>query len=147
VAQLPARYRYSPRHSSLQPDPSFNPKPSYLTIEFKFIMDSAKLLFLASQYGILLQFAEHFSTLDVLHLALTCRELYSRIRSSTSIFKHLKRVAICDGHGLTLRQNFAGLYALTPRDWEWRKGRPARPCHTVRVIPLMHKHSRSRNED
>ena len=110
------------------------------------IMDSAKLLFLASQYGILLQFAEHLSTLDLLRLALTCRELYSRIRSSTSIFKHLKRVATCDGRGLTLRQDFAGLYALTPRDWEWRKGRPARPCHTVRNVPLMREVSRSRNE-
>jgi hypothetical protein len=109
-------------------------------------MDSDKILFFASQYGILLQLARHLSTLDLFHLALTCRELYGHIRSSVSIFKHLKRVATCDGRGLKLRQDFGGLYALMPLEWEWQKGRPALPYHTVRVVPLMREELSSRNE-
>ena len=88
-------------------------------------MNELDLFFLASQYGILLQTAQFLSTLDLLNLALTCKELHRRILSSEAVFSCLKRVALCDGRGLELRQQFKGLYELQDRDFVWGSGRKA----------------------
>ncbi len=82
-------------------------------------MDGSKLFFLVSQYGILERLAQNLSTLDLLNLALTCKELYAHIRASNAIFERLKRVALCDGHGLKARQEYAGFYSLMGKYYNW----------------------------
>jgi len=69
------------------------------------------IISLLAQYELLERTAHHLSTLDLFHLALTCTDLYKLIRESDAIFERLKREALCDGHGLSARQNFSGLYA------------------------------------
>src|SRR3954464_12962624 len=86
-------------------------------------MNELDLLFLVFQYGILLQTAQFLSTLDLLNLALTCKELHCQVLGSEAVFKCLKRVALCDGRGLELRQEFKGLYELKDRDFVWGSGR------------------------
>lgn len=85
----------------------------------------ANIFPLLSQYELLEQLAQYLSTLDLFHLALTCSEYYNLICQSEPIFDRLKRVALCDGHGLKLRQEFQGIYALSSRHFVWGKGRKA----------------------
>jgi hypothetical protein len=79
------------------------------------------MLTLVSQYELLEITASHLSTIDLLNLALTCSQLYNQIRKSEAIFERLKRVALCDGRGLKLRQEYRGLYSIpqqtSPRRW------------------------------
>jgi len=81
------------------------------------------IISLLSQYQILQHTAEHLSILDLLHLATTCSELHALIRKSDAIFDRLKRTALCDGHGLKLRQEFKALYAVADVEWRWGQGR------------------------
>ena len=85
----------------------------------------SNILFLLLQYELLEGIAQHISTLDLLHLASTCSELYTIIRQSEPIFNRLKRVALCDGHGLKARQEFQGIYALYTMGFVRGKGRKA----------------------
>ena len=66
------------------------------------------LIYLLSQYELLESTAHHLSTLDLYNIALTCSDLYSLILNPNPKFEHLKREALCDGHGLQARQNFLG---------------------------------------
>lgn len=70
--------------------------------------------FIFSQYELLTRTAEYLTTLDLFHTALTCHELHSSILKSPQVFDKLKRLAICDGHGLKRRQG--------PDHWNLRKG-------------------------
>lgn len=74
----------------------------------------ADIIFIFSQYELLTRTAEYLSTLDLFHTALTCHELYTSILKSPQVFNKLKRVAICDGHGLKKRQG--------PDHWSLGKG-------------------------
>lgn len=74
-------------------------------------LDMSNLLALISQYEILERIASHISTLDLLNLSLTCLDLHRPIRKSEAIFERLKRVAICDGRGLKVRQEYKGLHS------------------------------------
>lgn len=67
---------------------------------------------LITQYPVLTHLAQYLSTLDLFHLALTCRTFHAHVLSSSSVLTHLKRTAICDGRGLIQRQNFEGLYSV-----------------------------------
>jgi hypothetical protein len=82
----------------------------------------SNLLFLLSQYDILTGTANHLSTLDLFHLALANSGFYAIILQSAPVFNRLKRTALCDGTGLTARQNFQGLYSLRPEDFAWGRG-------------------------
>jgi hypothetical protein len=72
----------------------------------------SRILTLVSQYELLVVTASHLSTIDLLNLALTCSQLYNQIRRSEVIFERLKRVALCDGRGLKVRQEYGGLYSI-----------------------------------
>lgn len=65
---------------------------------------------LIGQYPVLRCLSSWLSTLDLFHLALISRDSYKHILASRSVFNHLKRTALCDGHGLRQRQNFEGPY-------------------------------------
>lgn len=73
---------------------------------------------LISNYPLLHSLASSLSTLDLYHLALTCKTAYSFILSSSLTFKVLRRNCLCDGHGLADRQAFKGLYSM-----EYNSGR------------------------
>ena len=86
----------------------------------------SSLFSLLSQYNILTKTAEYLSTLDLLHLGLANSSFHAVILHSTPIFNRLKLTALCDGTGLTARQNFQGIYyALRPQDFVMGKGRKA----------------------
>jgi hypothetical protein len=89
--------------------------------------------FLLSQYALLAKLSQHLSTLDLFHLAITCSENYQLIRKPDEIFARFKRTALCDGHGLMMRQEFRGLYALTDSDFVWGKGRKAHCDEEIEV--------------
>jgi hypothetical protein len=109
----------------------------------------SNVVFLLSQFELLERTAQHLSTLDLLHLASTCSELYTLIRQSEPIFNRLKRVALCDGHGLKARQEFQGVYALHAWNFVWGKGRKAHydeelevrvwnlKCDAVNALPCL----------
>jgi hypothetical protein len=80
---------------------------------------------LLSQYELLKRIANFLSTLDLFYLALTNSKLHTLIRKSEPIFDRLKSVALCDGHGLKMRQEFKGIYELRAEDYVWRTGRKA----------------------
>jgi len=82
----------------------------------------SNLLSLLSQYDILTDTAKYLSTLDLFHLALANSRFYAIILQSAPVFNRLKLTALCDGTGLTARQNFQGLYALRPEDFDWGGG-------------------------
>ncbi|KAH6669519.1 hypothetical protein B0J14DRAFT_598878 [Halenospora varia] len=86
----------------------------------------ANIADLLSQYGLLKQMAHFLSALDLFHLALTNPVLYTLICKSKTTFDRLKSVALCDGHGLKMRQEFGGIYELRAEDFAWREGRRAR---------------------
>ncbi|KUJ10857.1 uncharacterized protein LY89DRAFT_723404 [Mollisia scopiformis] len=72
----------------------------------------ADLVTLISQYDILELMSHHLAALDLLRLASTNSNVYSFIRKSEPIFDRLKRVTLCDGHGLKARQDYKGIYEL-----------------------------------
>ena len=74
-------------------------------------MSRPQIFFLLSQYELLERTAQHLSALDLLNLALTCSEVHGIVRESEPVFERLKRVTLCDGHGLKARQQFQSLYA------------------------------------
>ncbi|UPK95208.1 hypothetical protein LCI18_006143 [Fusarium solani-melongenae] len=67
---------------------------------------------LISSYSILTTLSSWISTLDLYHLTLTNRSHHSFILASPQIFKVLARQSLCDGRGLTGRQEFRGLYKI-----------------------------------
>lgn len=85
----------------------------------------ASIVVLLSQYELLERLANFLSALDLFHLASTNSALYSLIRQSEPIFDRLKSVALCDGHGLKVRQEFGGIYELHARHFVLGKGRKA----------------------
>ncbi|CZR69082.1 uncharacterized protein PAC_18983 [Phialocephala subalpina] len=87
----------------------------------------SNLLSLLSQYTLLTGTAKYLSTLDIFHLALANSECYGIILQSAPVFNRLKLTALCDGTGLTARQEFRGPYALGPKDFTW--GRTGRRPH------------------
>ncbi len=93
----------------------------------------ANIIALLSQYELLERTANYISTLDLFHLALVNQELYTLIRNSEPIFDRLKSVALCDGHGLKMRQDFKGIYELGPEDFIWGKGRKAHYDEELKV--------------
>ena len=70
------------------------------------------IFYLLSQYELLEILVKNLSTLDLFYLALSCRVVHSRILRSDATFNHLKRLCLCDGHGLKARQEFSGIYDL-----------------------------------
>ena len=66
-----------------------------------------------------------YKPLDLLHLASTCSELYTLIRRSEPVFNRLKRLCLCDSHGLKIRQDFKGTFALKASDFRWGRNRRA----------------------
>ena len=78
----------------------------------------SNIIALASQYELLELTALYLSALDLLNLASTCSELYTHIRKNEVIFERLKSVAICDGRGLKLRQEYQGLYSVPQTYWD-----------------------------
>jgi hypothetical protein len=94
----------------------------------------AKITSLFSQYELLTETSQYLSTLDLLHLASTCSQLHSLIRKSEPVWDHLKREALCDGHGLQARQDFKRIYELAePDDFIFGDGRKARYDEEVEV--------------
>ena len=79
----------------------------------------ATLTTLVAHYPILRVLSSFLSTLDLFHLALTNRTLHSYILCPQAIFNALRRDCLCDGSGLVKRQNFAGLYSLKRRNYNW----------------------------
>lgn len=70
------------------------------------------LPFLFSQYRILAYTAQYLSAVDLYHTALASSDLYVSILQSPNVFRRLKRDAICDGHGLKVRQAYAGPFKV-----------------------------------
>ncbi|CAI7601131.1 unnamed protein product [Penicillium manginii] len=68
------------------------------------------LRLILSQYEILKRIAKYISTLDLFHVGLVCSDLHAYIFESDIIFDKLKRLNLCDGRGLAMRQNYAELY-------------------------------------
>ena len=79
----------------------------------------ASLTTLISQHPILCALSSFLSTLDLFNLALTDSTHYLHILSSQAIFNALCRHSLCDGRGLTKRQEFTGLYSLERRGYNW----------------------------
>jgi len=77
------------------------------------------IVHLLLQYELLERTAQHMSTLDLLNLASTCFKLYTLIRRSENVFNRLKRLALCDGHGLKERQDFSGIYKIHSNAYLW----------------------------
>ena len=71
------------------------------------------------RHPILRELSSFLSTLDLFHLALTSRTHHSYILASLCTFDALRRNCLCDGSGLTQRQDFAGLYSLQRRGYVW----------------------------
>ena len=67
---------------------------------------------LTAQYPILSTLSSYLSTVDLFNLVLGNRTLHSYILASRTTFNALCRDSLCDGRGLTKRQDFAGLYRL-----------------------------------
>lgn len=88
----------------------------------------ANIVALLSQYELLEKMAHFLSALDLFHLASTNSNLYILIRKTEPIFDRLKSVALCDGHGLKIRQEFGGIYQLHTEDYIWGRaqGRKAK---------------------
>jgi hypothetical protein len=82
----------------------------------------SRVLTLVSQYELLVVTASHLSTIDLLNLALTCSQLYNQIRKSEAIFERLKRVALCDGRGLKVRQEYRGLHSIPQQTYGRKLG-------------------------
>lgn len=61
------------------------------------------LVRLFSQYEIQKLAANHLSTLDLYHTALTCSTFYTLIAEDPARFQRLKRACLCDGKGLQPR--------------------------------------------
>lgn len=72
------------------------------------------IVFLFSQYELLMRTAQYLSTLDLLNVGLTCSCLRALVLQSKQVFDRLKRVALCDGLGLRMRQEFRGFYKSRP---------------------------------
>ena len=77
--------------------------------------DMASFTTLISQHPILCSISSFLSTLDLFNLALTDSIHYLHILSSRATFDALCRHCLCDGSGLTKRQEFIGLYSLEDR--------------------------------
>jgi hypothetical protein len=95
-----------------------------------------QMSYLLSQYELLETVAKYLSTLDLYNLSLSCRGIYERILGSRAVFSQLKRLCLCDGHGLKIRQEFSGIYDLP--DYIYRKpiSDPVRqPSRTVYSLP------------
>lgn len=71
------------------------------------------LVHLCSQYALLHLLTSNLSAIDLYRLSLTCSDLHVLILRSSSVFSHLKTLAICDGSGLRARVNAA---TCRPRD-------------------------------
>lgn len=101
------------------------------------------LQYLTSHYPILTHLSQYLSTLDLLHLGLTCRTLHSYILSSPPIFKLLQRTALCDGHGLRDRQKFEGAYHRHPHEYKIMADEPievrlwATECDEAGALPCL----------
>lgn len=76
------------------------------------VISSEKLAFLISNYPILGSLASQLSSIDLFHLSLTCKAFYEEIRASESVWHTLRRVCLCDGHGLSDRKNLRGFYRI-----------------------------------
>lgn len=72
---------------------------------------------LTGQYPVLCCLGEWLSTLDLVHLARTSKHHYDHILASESIYRTLKRTALCDGKGLARRQNFQIPYSAGPYNY------------------------------
>ncbi|VUC23477.1 unnamed protein product [Clonostachys rosea] len=70
---------------------------------------------LISSYAILPTLASWLSSVDLYHLALTNHYHHSCILGSSTLFKKLQRLSLCDGRGLALRQEFKSPYR---NDWK-----------------------------
>ncbi|KAI6092124.1 hypothetical protein F4821DRAFT_224952 [Hypoxylon rubiginosum] len=68
------------------------------------------LLDLISQYPVLTALASYLSTVDLLHLGMTCRDYQAFILSPTQVFEALRRDCLCDGHGLRRRLDLDSRY-------------------------------------
>lgn len=85
----------------------------------------SNLLSILSQYNILIDTAQYLSALDLFHLALANSNFYAIILQSAAVFDRLKLTTLCDGTGLIARQNFQGLYAVSPEQWNWGRTKKA----------------------
>jgi hypothetical protein len=79
----------------------------------------ANLCDIISQYPVLGELSSFLSALDLFHLALTNKINHNYILSSKRIFDVLKRDAICDGTGLSKRQDQVGLYNIGIHHYAW----------------------------
>lgn len=104
-------------------------------------MAGSWLLELIGSYPILSSLARQISTIDLFHLALTCKTAHSYILQSPKIFKVLTRQSLCDGRGLYQRQNFLGLY--DHREYRYSGDRPvevrlwALKCDAANALPCL----------
>ncbi|KAH7418522.1 hypothetical protein BKA64DRAFT_590562 [Cadophora sp. MPI-SDFR-AT-0126] len=97
----------------------------------------SNILSMLSQYELLERVAHYLTPRDLFHLASTNVQLYTLILKSEPIFARLKRVTLCDGHGLTMRQDFRGpLYELYTGPYLERIGPPYDEELEVRVWNL-----------
>lgn len=78
---------------------------------------------LISQYPVIQSLSSYLSTLDLYHLALTCKEFHSYILPSKTTFDVLRRNCLCDGHGLAERQACRGLYNPSSVNYSWNNKR------------------------
>jgi hypothetical protein len=70
----------------------------------------SKLLVLLSQYEVLAETAKYLSSLDLHHLGLTSSDFYAVILQRSTLLDPFKRTNLCDGTGLTARQEYQGMY-------------------------------------
>lgn len=76
------------------------------------------LAFLFHQYELLQRTAQFLSAVDLFNCALACSDLNALILRSKSIFTKLKRLAVCGGTGLKLRQACEGIYGSANCTWK-----------------------------
>ena len=95
----------------------------------------SKLLSMLSQYEDLEMEAQYLTPLDLFHLASTNSKLYA-LMLIPSIFARLKRVTLCDGQGIIMRQEFGeSLYELREDiDFEW--GPDGRKVHQDKELEV-----------
>lgn len=87
-------------------------------------MAAADLTDVLSLYPILSTLSRYISALDLYHLALTSKDYRTYIQPGSTAFSVLCRESLCDGSGMTTRQEYMEPFYHSPNI---RKMTPTRP--------------------